>query len=42
VPISSWPAPPRRLIRISAQAYNREAQYVRLARLLKEGLDAGT
>ena len=42
VPISSWPAPPRRLIRISAQAYNREAQYARLARLLKEGLDAGT
>lgn len=27
VPIVSWPSPPRRLIRVSAQAYNRRADY---------------
>ena len=36
VPVVPWPAPPRRLIRISAQAYNQRAQYDRLARALTE------
>jgi len=31
VPVFPWPAPPRRVLRISAQAYNLEAQYERLA-----------
>jgi len=31
VPVMSWPAPPRRLIRISAQLYNRIEQYATLA-----------
>lgn len=34
VPIITWPAPPRRLVRISAQLYNHEAQYRRLANVL--------
>jgi isopenicillin-N epimerase len=34
VPVFSWPAPPRRLIRVAAQAYNAPAQYERLARVL--------
>ena len=38
VPIMSWPAPPRRLIRISAQLYNDPAQYVRLADALRKEL----
>jgi isopenicillin-N epimerase len=42
VPVMAWPAPPRRLLRVSAQAYNAPDQYVRLAdtvrRLLAEGL----
>ncbi len=36
VPIVPWPAPPRRLIRISAQLYNQEAQYELLADALEE------
>lgn len=35
VPIIPWPAPPRRLLRISAQRYNRLADYQRLARRLR-------
>ncbi len=31
VPVMSWPAPPRRLIRVSAQLYNRLEQYATLA-----------
>lgn len=31
VPIVTWPAPPKRLLRISAQYYNEEAQYRKLA-----------
>jgi isopenicillin-N epimerase len=31
VPIVVWPAPPRRFVRISAQVYNRPAEYDRLA-----------
>jgi isopenicillin-N epimerase len=34
VPVFPWPAPPRRVLRISAQAYNHAAQYERLARAL--------
>ena len=34
VPIPSWPAAPRRLIRISAQLYNTDADYDALARAL--------
>ncbi|MFQ5750099.1 MAG: aminotransferase class V-fold PLP-dependent enzyme [Planctomycetota bacterium] len=36
VPVISWPAPPRRLLRISAQLYNAPAQYQRLAGALGE------
>jgi isopenicillin-N epimerase len=39
VPVLPWPDPPRRLIRISAQAYNRREQYERLARVLTEVLE---
>jgi len=38
VPIMSWPAPPRRLIRISAQLYNTRDDYVRLAEALRKEL----
>ena len=34
VPIVPWPAPPRRLVRISAQLYNSLPQYARLAEAL--------
>lgn len=34
----SWPAPPRRLIRISAQLYNTREDYVRLAEALTKEL----
>jgi isopenicillin-N epimerase len=34
VPIMPWPDPPKRLVRISAQLYNEEADYVRLAEAL--------
>ena len=35
VPVIPWPAPPRRLLRISAQAYNSLPQYMRLAEALR-------
>jgi isopenicillin-N epimerase len=38
VPIISWPAPPRRLVRISAQLYNARDHYVRLAEALRKEL----
>jgi isopenicillin-N epimerase len=38
VPVMSWPAPPQRLIRISAQLYNRREHYVRLAEALRKEL----
>ena len=40
VPIVPWPAPPRRLVRISAQLYNSEAQYTWLGSALREILAA--
>ena len=36
VPVIAWPAPPRRLIRISAQLYNQEEQYACLAGALRK------
>ena len=38
VPIMRWPAPPRRLVRVSAQLYNRPEHYVRLAEALVKEL----
>jgi len=38
VPIISWPAPPRRFLRISAQLYNSLPQYEQLARALTREL----
>ncbi|HKA62099.1 MAG TPA: aminotransferase class V-fold PLP-dependent enzyme [Methylomirabilota bacterium] len=40
VPIMRWPAPPKRLIRISAQLYNDASQYTRLAEALVKELTA--
>jgi isopenicillin-N epimerase len=40
VPVPIWPAPPKRLLRISAQVYNRRVQYDRLARVLAEELSS--
>ncbi len=37
VPVVPWPAPPRRLLRISAQLYNTAADYERLAAALVPG-----
>jgi isopenicillin-N epimerase len=38
VPVMSWPAAPRRLIRISAQLYNSREHYTRLADALRKEL----
>jgi isopenicillin-N epimerase len=38
VPVMSWPAAPRRLVRVSAQLYNRPAHYERLAEALRKEL----
>jgi isopenicillin-N epimerase len=39
VPVMSWPAAPRRLVRISAQLYNRREHYERLAEALRKELN---
>ena len=36
VPIMPWPAPPKRLVRVSCQAYNAREDYERLAAALRE------
>ncbi len=36
VPVMPWPAPPKRLLRISAQGYNHEDQYRLLAGALRD------
>ncbi len=41
VPIIPWPAPPKRLLRISAQLYNSLSQYELLARGIKELMGRG-
>lgn len=38
VPVFTWPAPPRRLLRISAQAYNESAEYEALVGALRAEL----
>jgi len=38
VPIFTWPAPPKRLVRVSAQIYNHRGQYERLADALTREL----
>ena len=40
VPIVPWPASPKRLVRVSAQAYNAIAEYEYLAEALKTALAA--
>jgi isopenicillin-N epimerase len=40
VPVMSWPAAPKRLIRLSAQLYNSPDHYVRLAEALTKELAA--
>jgi isopenicillin-N epimerase len=36
VPVAPWPAPPKRLVRVSAQLYNTPEEYDRLAHALRE------
>jgi isopenicillin-N epimerase len=36
VPVFPWPAPPKRLVRVSAQLYNSPEEYALLARALRE------
>jgi isopenicillin-N epimerase len=40
VPVMSWPSPPKRLIRVSAQLYNTRDHYTRLAQALTKELAA--
>jgi isopenicillin-N epimerase len=35
VPVFPWPAPPKRLLRVSAQLYNAMPDYVKLAEAVK-------
>jgi len=38
VPLFSWPAPPKRVLRVSAQLYNTREEYERLASVLRQKL----
>ena len=40
VPVMSWPSPPKRLIRVSAQLYNGRDHYTRLGQALAKELAA--
>ena len=40
VSVFTWPAPPQRLLRISAHLYNDESQYRRLAEAVTAALKA--
>ena len=40
VPVMTWPAPPQRLVRVAAQAYNTAGQYEQLASALRALLPA--
>ena len=40
VPVMRWPGPPRRLVRVSCQLYNRVEQYAALADALRKELSA--
>lgn len=40
VPVIAWPAPPKRVIRVSAQIYNSAGEYERLAKALQALLSA--
>ncbi len=42
IPVFPWPASPRRVIRLSAQLYNRREQYERLGSVLRAELGLGT
>jgi isopenicillin-N epimerase len=42
VPVFPWPAPPHRLIRISAHLHNRPSDYTRLIDALRVILPDGT
>jgi isopenicillin-N epimerase len=42
VPVAPWPAPPAQILRVSAQAYNAEADYRLLATTLQRALAAGS
>jgi isopenicillin-N epimerase len=41
VTVMSWPAPPRQMLRLSAQLYNRPEDYIRLSAALREVLRLG-
>lgn len=41
VPVIPWPAPPGRVLRISAQVYNQRSQYERLAAVLSDKIARG-
>ncbi len=42
VPIVTWPAPPNRLVRLSAQLYNTSSEYVDLGEAIRAAVDPGS